>query len=296
MIVTEVAPAKVNLRLRVLDREPDGFHAIETLFCALELADEVQIRVEPGPRRIDLEVAGADLGPSRSNLAWRAASAFLDASGEDARVRIRLGKRIPVGGGLGGGSSDAAATLTALARALPQRVDAQRVAEIGTQLGSDVPFFLLPAGLAWGEGRGERLTPLDALPPRTVLLVMPPFPVSTVAAYRWLDESRARSEPGGQSMRRSSATVGPPDGEPTWGWVQDVAVNDFEPVVFARHGQLGRIRDALGGQGARPALLAGSGSTVFGVFEAEDDLEKARDAVARLDPGLRMAVTRTRSR
>ena len=305
MTETEPARAKVNLRLRVLDRRSDGFHEIETLFCELELADRVRVDVEPaGSTEVALEVLGPDLGPPESNLAWRAATAFLAAARTPARVRVRLEKRIPLGAGLGGGSSDGAATLRALDRLLPGRVTPTRLGGIAAELGSDMPFFLLPEPLAWGVARGERLTPLAGLEPRSVLLAIPAFPVSTADAYRWLDEQRANSAAQGregQDADPASARAGPDAvmlrargaEVRTWDDVIKLAMNDFEPVVYRKHPLLGRVRDTLARHGARPALLAGSGSTVFGVFDRARDIQPACHAVARLEAGLRTVVTRT---
>lgn len=297
MRITVAAPAKVNLHLRVGGPEPSGFHSLDTTFAALQLADSVVVR--PGTvREPVLDVAYArplveapDMGPPVENLAVRAARAFAERAGLETGPEIRLVKRIPAGAGLGGGSTDAAAVLRAMSRLYPGALEADDIMELGATLGSDVPFFVLGAPCAQGTGRGERLAALAPLPARPVVVVIPDFPVATSAAFRWLDGDReaagaaAPTVPGQPSHGR----------ELSWNAVADEAVNDFEAPVFQRHPRLREVRDRLRAAGARPALLAGSGSTVFGVF---DDGERARAAAETFgtDPSLRVLVTRTRTR
>lgn len=278
------AAAKVNLFLRVLQREPGGYHRIQTLFCALELADTVHVALEESPG-IRLEVEGADLGPSTHNLAYRAAAAFLEHAGPVAGVSIRLRKRIPAGGGLGGGSSDAAAVLRALDTHLPGHVPPERLDAIARRLGSDVPFFLRGGPLAWGEGFGERLTPLPPLPSRPVVLVVPPFPIATAAAYAWLDEDRDMEAEHAAPVRVPSLG--------DWEAVAGFALNDFEAPVFRRHPLLRELRDGLAAGGAVLALLAGSGSTIFGVFPDDARAAAAARAIATRAPAVRVVRTRT---
>jgi 4-diphosphocytidyl-2-C-methyl-D-erythritol kinase len=296
--ITVPAPAKINLWLRVGDRQPSGFHDLDTLFCALDLADTVTVRsAEVGTGiRLDARFApplydAPDLGPDPDNLAVRAAAAFLDCAGLPRDVRIRLVKRIPAGGGLGGGSSDAAAVLRALARLHPDAIDPVALQHLASTLGSDVPFFAAGQALARGRGRGGDLTPVMPLPARAVLLVLPPFSILTADAYRWLAEARASggSEP-------HSLPPAEPLPQASWAYVQGQAGNDFEPIIFQRSPRLAAFRDVLIHHGARPALLAGSGSTVFGVFEDQDAARAAGDAIRHEDRDARILVTRTRSR
>jgi 4-diphosphocytidyl-2-C-methyl-D-erythritol kinase len=291
------APAKVNLRLRVLGRRPDGYHDIETLFQAISLADEVEVRLEgeggaagarvaPAARRaatangrrlsdggeedvdegaaaerVTLEVVGAELGPGHENLAHRAAEAFLGVTGRPGRVHVRLVKRIPAGAGLGGGSSDAAAVLRCLDD-LSGGVDPETLRAIAEGLGSDVPFFLGPSPLAAGRGRGERLDPLPPLPEAHLVLALPPVQVSTAWAYRALADARAG--PSAPSARQPVALV---DAASSWAGVTAHAENDFEPVVAPQHPEVRRSLEGLRGEGARWALLSGSGAASFGVFD-----------------------------
>lgn len=266
------APAKLNLRLAVLARETSGFHQIETIFCALALADAVQVGddVDAG---IHLEVDGASLGPAEENLAHRAASEFFRAIGRPARARIRLRKRIPAGAGLGGASSDAAATLMALQRLHGEPVRPEELLDIGGRLGSDVPFFLTNSQLALAWGRGQRLLALPPLPVAPVLLAVPDEVSRTPEAYEALD--RRRGEDAGPAPQLLL-----PAAFRTWAAVAGLARNDFEPVVFDRIPVLRDVRNSFSAEGATLARLTGSGSAVFGVFP---DTER-RDAVAAALP------------
>jgi 4-diphosphocytidyl-2-C-methyl-D-erythritol kinase len=290
------APAKINLWLRVGDLRADGFHEIDTLFCALELADTVQLeRTASGGIGLHVEFAPPlvtlpDTGSPEANLAVRAARAFSRELGLETGLGIRLVKRIPAGGGLGGGSSDAAAVFRGLARLHPGGLGPETLHRLATGLGSDVPFFTSGAPVARGRGRGELLENVTPLPSRPVLLVLPHVHVATATAYRWLDEDRA-------------AGTAPPSVDPIqlprqveWEWIEEMAHNDFEPVVSRRHQELGRLRDALSGMGARLALLAGSGSTVFGVFADDAPAVAAADELRKRFPRVTALLTRTRAR
>lgn len=288
--LTLAAPAKVNLLLRVRERESSGYHRLQTVFCALDLSDELQLVLDPEPG-VRLTVEGARLGDPEDNLVVRAARAWLaearpPAASDWRGITARLTKRIPHGGGLGGGSSDAAATLRGLNALVPGRVPESRLADMGKALGSDVPFFLAGTALSWAEGYGERLSPLPPLPPRPVVLAVPPFRISTPAAYAWLDADR-------RGLGPFDGEPGPPSG---WSDLEARAVNDFERSVFRRHPELRALRDRLRRSGAAPALLSGSGSTVFGVFEREARAEAAAETMQREAPGVGVVLTRTAAR
>jgi len=267
------APAKVNLWLRVLGRRPDGFHDLDTLFQAVDLCDEVMVS-RRGEAGVGLRVEGADVGPARENLAYRAALAFRDAAGPGAGsggVEIRLRKRIPAGAGLGGGSSDAAAVLRCMNALWGDPLAQPVLVEVGASLGSDVAFFLGVSALARGRGRGERLDPLPPLPEADLVLVLPPAHVATGPAYGALARYRAVHGAGGGDV--------PPDATPSWRALADWAVNDFERVVPAAHPPVAASLAALRSSGARPALLSGSGGACFGVFA---DCDGAAQAAARI--------------
>ena len=262
------APAKVNLRLRVLAREESGYHSLESLFCALDLTDV--LRVEAGGEGVALRVEGdVDTGPTGENLVVRAARRFLAEAGREGEgVRLLLRKRIPAAAGLGGGSSDAAATLRAMNRLYDGIVDDGRLLQLAIELGSDVPFFLCGSPLALGWSRGERLLALPPLPPAAVLVANPGEPLSTRAAFAAIAHSRAGGYAPVAARLRLDQLAG-------WDEVAGIAVNDFEAPAAAAMPRVAEALEVLRGCGAAIALLAGSGPSVFGVFLDEEGVEAA---------------------
>ncbi len=271
------APAKVNLALRVGGRRADGYHELDTLFQAVDLHDELE--VSRGGEGIELVVEGEDAGPVADNLVMGAARAFLVAAGpvaEGAGLHVRLHKRIPAGAGLGGGSSDAAATLRALDRLFPGAVDSTRLKELAASLGSDVPFFLGASPLARGRGRGERLEPSNPLPPVTGLVMMPPVTMQTARAYAILDRRR--------ELTAEAAPSGGLNVPESWEAVARDAVNDFEEAVAEDLDEVGRALGALRATGSLISLLAGSGSACFALYRSEKEAEDAANVVGRALP------------
>lgn len=258
------AQAKINLRLKILAREADGFHSIETIFARIDLADDLVIRVGGHGQSIDCR--GADLGPVEHNLAYRAAIAYQSATAWPDAFSIELTKRIPVGAGLGGGSADAGAVLRGLDALSPHPLG-PRLVTLAAELGSDVPFLTLeaPCALAWS--RGERLMPLTTLPARAVVIITPVKGIATADSYSWVSESRLGFSP--------TAFVIEPDAMIDWTLMSAIASNDFDAVVFARFPDLGRAAASLRQHGAMISILAGSGSSVIGVFADEEDAPKA---------------------
>ncbi len=229
--------AKINLDLRVLEKRPDGYHNISTIFQTVSLADTIEFSYTPS-RRLKVTIDSACDIPE--NLIETAAELLAIPGTFD----IKLKKKIPMGGGLGGGSSNAASTLLAIPALTGKGVPFERLVELGTQLGSDVPFFLV-GGTALAEGRGTELRPLPDFASYPAILVTPPIHVSTPEAYRALKRTTAAPEAASQPA------------EPT---------NDFEAVVFTQHRHLKLIKRKLLKLGASLALMSGSGSTVFGIF------------------------------
>lgn len=259
------APAKVNLRLRVLAQETSGYHALETIFCAISLSDT--IRVRRGGGDIALRVrGGVEVGPVRDNLVVRAARRFyLELGGVEEGVDIELVKRIPAAAGLGGGSSDAAATLLALNALQREHFAPEDLLQMGIELGSDVPFFLGGSALALGWSRGERLLALPALPPRPVLVAHPGVAMPTGAAFQRIAELRGGGyEPRAARFSLTQLT--------DWDSIAGLAANDFEAPADEEIPSLADARRRMRLAGAQIALLAGSGASLFGVF---------RDAQAR---------------
>lgn len=275
------APAKVNLWLRVLAREASGFHTLETLFCALGLADTLEVR--RAGRGIELEVEGGiDTGPPERNLVVRAAERFFDALGEAPTVQIRLRKRIPSAAGLGGGSSDAAATLRALNMLYGGAFPPDALLRMGAQLGSDVPFFLCGSPLALAWSRGERLLALPPLPLRPVLVAHPGVAMPTAEAFQRLAERRDPApEPTGCSIGSDTLS--------DWARIAERAENDFQVVARERIPLLCTAEQEMRAAGAEIVLLAGSGAAMFGVFHGE----AARDAAGERLRGAGLACWST---
>jgi 4-diphosphocytidyl-2-C-methyl-D-erythritol kinase len=284
------AQAKVNLRLRILAREASGYHQLETLFLRLALSDDVTVRATDGARSLDVtgEVDARQLGAVERNLAWRAALAYGDATGWPAGFAIGLEKHIPVGGGLGGGSSDAGAVLRALDAIAPSPVGEHALLAIAAHLGADVPFLTSGATYALAWGRGERMLALPTPDEREVLLVLPPFAVNTAAAYGWLAAAREADghvEAGGAALSLEALS--------DWSALDGLATNDFEGVVAARHPSIGTIVQRLRGLGCAPALMSGSGSSIFGVLPSSGGVELPRFAESTSEPAPRVVLTRT---
>src|SRR5262245_19524752 len=265
--------AKSNLARRGLGTRDDGFHELRTIFQSIALHDTLTIRRVRGPFRLTCD--DPDCPADDTNLIWRAADRLWAAArrrGTPRDLTIHVRKRIPMNAGLGGGSSDAAGAIRALARLW--RVDDRQACEIGRELGADVPYFF-EGGTVLGLERGDLLFPLIDAPPSWVVLVRPDFGVSTKDAFSWWDEARcavagppvpasARTE-----LERATARLAE---APEVRKRQDRPrefVNDLEPVVARRHPAIARIVARLRGAGASHAAMTGSGSTVFGLFDSE---------------------------
>ena len=261
--VEVAAQAKVNVRLRILARETTGYHHLETLFLRLTLADTVRVRRTSATRSLDVAGEGdlTTLGAPERNLAWRAADAYGAASGRHGGFAIEITKRIPVGGGLGGGSADAGAVLRALDAMADEPLGAPALLSLAAQIGADVPFLASEHSYALAWGRGERMLGLAPPPSRAALLIVPGFGVDTAAAFGWLAESRdaADAAGGGEAIVLDAAALS------TWDQIAPLAENDFERIVSQRHPEIAEHVAALRSLGCMVAMMSGSGSTVFGV-------------------------------
>ena len=259
------AQAKLNLYLRVLNREESGFHTIETVFHRVEHADELLVAVEDDRQRT-LDVIGGDFGPVTSNLAYRAAVAYQDAAGWPRGFTIELEKHIPAGAGLGGGSADAAAVLRALDSLSRAPLGQRRLLSIAAALGADIPFLMSGEVMALAWGRGERMLALPHLPPREVLLVIPEFRVTTVDAYAWLDKDRSKTGGTGE-YETADLLLATEAVLADWHQLAHLSRNSFLNPVAARHPEIRLLRDQLKKTDAFLCGMTGSGSTLFGVYE-----------------------------
>lgn len=278
------AHAKVNLDLRVLGTRADGFHELRTVFQSLELHDTITCVSQPGPFKVICRTPGVPV--DTNNVVWRSAIELwneLGRTGEPCGVKVTIQKQIPVQSGLGGGSANAAAALLALAR-MWGGAPIAFLRELAARIGADVPFFL-SGGTALGLGRGEEVYPLVDLPPHWVVIVRPPYGVSTAEAYSWYDEDRAA----GLREPRELQILPVP-----WPTRAAQMINDLEPPVVRRHPEIGALRGALRDAGAVAAAMSGSGSAVFGLFRSR---AAAKRAIRPLSRGRTVTVlTRTLSR
>jgi len=267
-LLSGLAPAKINLFLRVVGRRPDGFHQLDSVFLPISVHDRIAIELRPArAASITLKCDRAGLPLDERNLAIRAARAFMNEFGVAAETSIDIHKEIPVGAGLGGGSSDAGAVLRMMA-ALYRIEAVERLLKLALALGADVPFFLL-GGRAVGVSRGDEIYPLADAPRRAVLVVSPKgIGVSTKEAYEWLSPELTRLSKPNRIWRFCALC---------WSRSGEVS-NDFEGPVFDRHPRLREIQDALLERGAAEAALAGSGSAVFGVFRNPAQARRAARA------------------
>ncbi|HEY2906423.1 MAG TPA: 4-(cytidine 5'-diphospho)-2-C-methyl-D-erythritol kinase [Vicinamibacterales bacterium] len=264
------ALAKINLSLHVLGATADGFHELRTVFQSIALHDTLTFRPASGPFRIVCSDPSCPV--DETNLVWRAAALVWRAANRRGAPRdliVRLTKRVPMQAGLGGGSSDAAATLRACAALWDAKLTTRRLAQLASTLGADVPYFL-QGGTALGTGKGDVLLPLDDAEASWATLVLPAFGVSTKDAYSWWDADGRGA--GAQSDVR----------------------NDLQAPVAARHPEIGQILTRLAKVGALEAMMSGSGSAVYGLFRNRPAAEHAAEAL--FSRSTRTLVTRTVNR
>jgi 4-diphosphocytidyl-2-C-methyl-D-erythritol kinase len=283
--LTLEAFAKVNRSLRVLGKRPDGYHEVDTIFQTVDLSDRIDfLEGEEGGGKVTLTIEGAELPVDESNLILRAAAALREQVGESRGARIHLSKKIPIGGGLGGGSSNAASTLLGLSALWNLQLADADLEELAASLGSDVPFFLL-GGRARGTGRGDILESLRDGPEEWLVLVFPRFSLSTAMIYGALAAPALTDSAAGTNLRGSDSGCGPDR-------------NDLEPAAESFRGELRRFRAALSDFGATSARLSGSGSTVFGLFGDEESARRATERLAgfREETNTTMTIVKTVSR
>ena len=266
------APAKLNLALLVGPVRPDGFHEIASLMVPVTLADRVVVEKTPGA---GLDVV-SDVAPGADNLSAKMTRELEERLGRPFEVRVTIEKRVPAGGGLGGGSSDAAATLLALERLFALELSQRLRYEAASAVGSDVPFFLWP-GPQLAMGRGQVLKDV-VLPALHLVIAMPDIGLSTAAVYRWRDEdAEATLKDFAPRVRLLSARA---QAARTARDVATLVVNDLEPSVCARKDKVGELLERLRGAGALAAAMTGSGAAVFGLFATEAKALAAREAAA----------------
>jgi 4-diphosphocytidyl-2-C-methyl-D-erythritol kinase len=261
------APAKVNYRLDVLRKRPDGYHELRMVMQRIDLCDSIEITLSENPGiRVACGREGVPDGPG--NIAWRAADLLLKLAERKPGIDIKITKRIPVAAGMGGGSSDGAAVLMGVNELLGLGLSEQRLMEIGVTLGADVPFFIFKR-TALAEGIGERLSAIERVPAAWLAIVNPNIHVSTAWVYQNLQLTTGRNENIIPRLYESIADI------------CAILSNDLESVTVKRHPIIAEIKEQLLRAGACGALMSGSGPTVFGVFESEAAARRAATDLAR---------------
>ncbi|MBQ6128467.1 MAG: 4-(cytidine 5'-diphospho)-2-C-methyl-D-erythritol kinase [Lachnospiraceae bacterium] len=275
------AYAKINIGLDVLARRPDGYHEVRMVMQTVGLHDEITVETcdEPG---ISISSDSGKVPLGEDNLIYKAAALIMKEYSLLRGVRIRLTKNIPVAAGLAGGSTDAAATLRAIDRLYGLGLSDDRLCELGVRIGADVPYCLT-GGTVLCEGIGEKMTKLDAHPSCTVLLAKPPEGVSTAYVYKHLELDKVTHPDidaiiDGIRAKNLSA-------------VASHTGNVLESVTIPEHPVIGRIKDIMRNNGAKASLMSGSGPTVFGLFESEDDAKKALGELERSQTDLELIIT-----
>ena len=278
-LLSAAAPAKINLFLRVAGRRPDGYHELDSIFIPVSLCDRIGIEMRPASTpTVTLRCDLPSLPVDDRNLAVRAALLFMAEFGLAAEVLIDLHKEIPVGAGLGGGSSDAGTVLRMMATLF--RIDSpNRLSEIALKLGADVPFFLNPVPARVG-GIGERVTPLDWRPDFALVIAVPPIEVSTEEVFRALrPDNWSGIAPESDLGRIIAGEIAP-----------TLLVNDLAPVAIARWPRIGDTLAMIELAGALAASMTGSGSAVFGIFATATNAQEAVVQLRNRDPELRVVV------
>jgi len=250
--------AKINIGLNILQKRSDGYHNLETIFQQVDIADTIQLAVDDAPKsRITVSTTEKTLPVDESNLAYRAAVAFLEKAGLKKKINIHIKKKIPIGAGLGGGSGNAATVLLLLQK-LTNTLTPENLMAIGTKLGADVPFFI-EGGCSYATGIGDELTPIRICRNFHVFIVVPSNRISTKWAY---DNYRIHLTKCQNSVKLSSFITNA-ENDSRW---RDIVRNDFEPLIFSKFSEMKAIKEKMYSAGAFYASISGSGSAVYGLF------------------------------
>jgi 4-diphosphocytidyl-2-C-methyl-D-erythritol kinase len=265
------APAKINLRLRVVGKRADGYHLLDTVMVPVTLFDELEIRKRSirnpqyaKPKLLRVTCDNPQVPDGEQNLVYRAAALLLEEAGVVQPLDIDIRKRIPIGAGLGGGSTDAAAALVGINRLLKLQFSESRLKKLALRLGADVPFFIRPRP-SRAQGIGEKLTPLRNVPPWWIVILYPGFPVSSEWVYSNVANNLTKFNP--ETRLYTLLTRGPK--------LADLLVNDLEVVTLKRYRGIKPLKETLLKRGASGALMTGSGSAVFGIFGSRETADEA---------------------
>lgn len=264
------SPAKINLRLEILRKREDGYHELRTIFQKISLYDKLIFALKK-ERGISITTDQPSLPIGKGNLVYRAARLMIERTGFRGGIHIHIEKKIPLGAGLGGGSSNAASTLKALNQLLEADLEEKELMRIGKEIGADVPFFFLK-GAAIGSGIGEKLKEIR-LPNLWFILIYPNFEVSTAWAYRNYILTKKKFQINLHKLPKNPEEV------------SKILWNDLEEVVSKKFPQILRMKEILYSVGAEGALMTGSGPTVFGIFSKEGDAKEAFRKVEQITQG-----------
>ncbi len=272
------APAKVNYRLDVLRKRPDGYHDLRMVMQRIDLCDEISITLRETPG-ICISCDSEEVPGGPGNIAWRAAEVMLAQCDKAVGVDISIAKRIPMAAGLGGGSSDAATVLMGLNDLLGIHFSDEKLMEIGVKLGADVPFFIFKR-TALAEGIGEKLSPVEGLPPVWLVLVNPNVHVSTAWVYQNLTLTNRQDD---YKLPKFCNRIED---------ICSILTNDLEAVTIERFPVITEMKEMLLAYGARGVLMSGSGPTVFSVFDTEEEARRCFAEIGKVD-GWASFLTRT---
>ena len=276
IILREPAYAKVNLTLDVLGKREDGYHDLQSVFQGISMKDDIEIHIGTG-EPWKLVCPGEGIPCDERNLAWKAAAVYCNAIGKNpGGLEIRIDKQLPSEAGLGGGSADAAAVLRALNRHFGEPMTLMELADLGAQVGSDVPFCVI-LGTAMAEGRGERLRKLPAMPDCWFVVVKPDFPVSTPALFRKIDSTVILKRPDNVALEQAIA-------EGDLNKIGTLLYNVFDPVVSETHPELDEIKGLFMANGALGCQMTGSGSACFAIARDEKTARQICDALKEKYP------------
>lgn len=269
-----LARAKINLAIDVLEKRQDGFHEVEMIMQSIDLADEITVTCdEANETSINITTKGFEIPTDQRNIMWKAVELLLVKSNSKAKVHINITKNIPTQAGLGGGSADGAAVLLAVKKLLNLSFSQEELMRFGAELGSDIPF-MFNGGTALATGRGEKITPILSASPMWVVLIKPDFGISTAKAYQKIGQVRI-IHPDVMAMREQIVQRKPLN------HITAFAGNVIEQAVRADYPIIDEMKHALTTQGASLAMLSGSGSTVFGLFDQQEKAIRTREQMVR---------------
>jgi len=284
--ITFPSYAKINLYLEILEKRPDGFHNIRTIYQAISLKDTIKIDLIKG-NDIKINSNSKDIPTDASNLVYQAALSVLDKVKIRCGLKINIDKKIPVAAGLGGGSSNAASVILGLNKLLNLKLKKKEMLNIASSVGSDVSFFILEESVALGEARGDKVTKLKKIPKFWFIVVCPKIEISAKWAYSRYKLGLTREKPGVRICIRALRSG-------NLGRIAPVLYNDLETVILAKHTEIKDIKNALNNKGVRATLTSGSGPCIFGILQSREEAMRIRGELRRKSERWAMFICHSR--